>query len=194
VRSTALALLFGLVLSLAACQHGPIHAGNQWHPLDQHHYSIADLPSGELMPPGWTPGIVVRPFLQPDFAFSRAPDSWIVVETIFLTQPERRLDLLQLSRQYGSLITAIGMSVANVTYPQDTKMRTAGPPLPFEGAPEDTAEHLVLLDNPRLIVYGAIRRGYGDELILVIAGSKSADPAIEEARSLLLRLHPDPAK
>jgi len=181
-------------LALAACQHGPIHKGNQWRPLDQHHYSIADLPPGELMPAGWAPDTVVRPFLQPDFAFSRAPDSWIVVETIFLTEPERRLDLLQLSRQYNPLITAIGMSVANVTYPHDTKVRTSGPPLPFEGAPEETAEHLVLLNDPRLILYGAIRRGYGDELIMVIAGSKSADPAIEEARSLLIRLHVDPAK
>jgi hypothetical protein len=64
-------LLLGPALALAACQHGPIHAGNQWRPLDhEHHYSIADLPAGELMPPGWMAGTVVRPFLQPDFAFA----------------------------------------------------------------------------------------------------------------------------
>jgi hypothetical protein len=182
-----------LILTLAACQHGPIHEGGQWRPLDHHHYAIADLPSGQLMPAGWTPGTVVRPFLQPDFAFSRAPDSWIVVETIFLTEPERRLDLLQLSRQYNPLITAIGMSVANVTYPHDTKVRTSGPPLPFEGAPEETAEHLVILSDPRLILYGAIKRGYGDELILVVAGSKSGEPPIEDTRSLLARLKIDSA-
>jgi hypothetical protein len=178
---------------MAACTHAPMHEGNRWRPLGQRHYTIADLPSGELLPPGWEPGTGSRAFLDPDFFYRKGADTWILVETQFLTHGEQQLSDQEQMIQAQRLALVTAISVSNPPFSRDARVRVSGADLPG-AALDDGAERLILQEDAHLSLYVAIRRVYRDEEVMVIGASRKGDPPFEEARSLTSRIRPDAGK
>jgi hypothetical protein len=188
-RKTALAAL----LTAAACAHpGATHADGRWRPPGLRHYSVAELPTGELMGPGWTSGNPRRGFIDGDFYFSREDGALIFVETQLLTHGEMGYSADQLVQYDAQLAVIEASTFANLPVDLRAKLRVSGPKLPVGEAPPDTAERLIGQDDPKLIVYAAVKKDRKDEAVVVIAAAKAGDPPLEEARELVRRIRLDP--
>ncbi len=143
------------------------------------------------MPLGWKLGDASVPFLDTDFFLKREPESWIYVTTLSLDYFERRMPLDDLLQNYAPLATAIATYVSNLPAFPHPKWRTSGPTLPYGAAPLDTAERLVRQEDPRVIVYAAMKRGGINEAALIVASAKNGDLPLEDARSLASRIEYD---
>jgi hypothetical protein len=188
LRKPALSAL----LAAAACAHpGATHADGRWRPPGPRHYSVAELPSGELMGSDWTSSNPRRGFIDGDFYFSREDGALILLTTQLLTHGEMSYSAEQLVQYDAQMAVLEASSFANLPIDLRAKLRVSGPKLPFGEAAPGAAERLIGQDDPRLIVYAAVQKDRKDEAIVVIAAAKSGDPPLEEARQLVRRIQFD---
>jgi hypothetical protein len=175
-----------LILALCACQHAPVPYGARGKSGS---YAVAALPSGKLMPTGWTGREAPRTDQDADYYFVRDSDgAWLLVTELESNTADDATPAIEVLRRGLGVVAMMGFRVSKERPPHDLNMETTESLQPLAGTAAEAAEMAMTTERPPVRVYAAVVKHERHFIFVVAGASRRSELGIEEARSFARRI------